>query len=64
MYVDGDGDDVEDAVLRRVLEDGPVLVVARRKDVLSDIAPFQLMDCLYVAQSYTPGVDTDRGRGE
>lgn len=48
MYVDGDGE-VEDVDLRRVLE-GPVLVVARRKEVLSDIVSRWIFG-LYVAQS-------------
>jgi hypothetical protein len=49
MYVDGDVE--EDVDLRRVLE-APVLFVARRKEVLSDMA-LQLVFCLYVAQLHT-----------
>lgn len=49
MYVDGDVEEVDVVDVRRLLE-GPVLVVARRKEVLSDMA-LQLMFGLYVAQS-------------
>lgn len=56
MYVDGDVEEVDVVDLRRVLE-GPVLVVARRKEVLSDMVP-QLMFGLYVAQLQRI-VDTD-----
>lgn len=45
MYGDGDVEEVDVVDLRRLLE-GPVLVVARRKEVLSDMA-LQLMDWLY-----------------
>lgn len=51
MYVDGDVVDVD---LRRVLE-GPVPVVARRKEVLSDMA---LIVCM-PSQLHTV-VDTDK----
>lgn len=56
MYVDGDVEEVDVVDLRKVLE-GPVLVVARRKEVLSDMVP-QLMFGLYVAQLQRI-VDTD-----
>lgn len=54
-YADGDVEEVEDVDLRRVLE-GPVLVVARRRDVLSDIVS-RLANLLYETNR-TPGVDT------